>query len=58
LLTSRHPEMKRLRLSSPFVIADGADFTDPDLRRRIRRAARRIAERGLAGGHAVPIMAA
>lgn len=41
--------MKRLRLSSPFVIAEGADFTDPNLRRRIRRAAERIVEREIAG---------
>ena len=53
LLTSRHPEMKRLRLSSPFVIAEGIDFTDVNLRRRIRRAAKRIVERGLAANYAV-----
>ena len=58
LLTSRNPEMKRLRLSSPFVIADGIDFTDPDLRRRIRRAAKRIVRRGLASGRAIASMAA
>ncbi len=47
-LTSRHPDMRRLRLSSPFVVAEGVDFTDPLLRLRIRRAAKRVAERGLA----------
>ena len=45
LLTRRNPEMKRLRLSSPFVIAEGIDFTDQALRRRIDRAAKRIAAR-------------
>jgi hypothetical protein len=35
-----------LRLSSPFVVAEGIDFTDPRLRRRIMRAANRIAARG------------
>ena len=44
-LTSRDQEMRRLRLSSPFVTADGVDFTGQDLRRRIRRAAKRIAAR-------------
>jgi len=45
LLTSRDPEMRRLRLSSPFVTAEGVDFTGNALRRRIRRAAKRIAAR-------------
>ena len=45
LLTSHDPEMRRLRLSSPFVTAEGVDFTGEDLRRRIRRAAKRIATR-------------
>lgn len=44
-LTSRDREMVRLRLSSPFVVARGVDFKDEVLRRRIRRAARRIASR-------------
>jgi hypothetical protein len=48
LLTSRSREMSRLRLSSPFVAADGVDFTDQELRLRIWRAARRLAVR--AGG--------
>ncbi len=45
LLTSRNQDMKRLRLSSPFVTAQGVDFGDQTLRRRIRRAAKRIAAR-------------
>jgi hypothetical protein len=45
LLTSRSQEMKRLRLSSPFFTAEGVDFSDEMLRRRIRRAARRVAAR-------------
>lgn len=52
LLTSRSPEMKRLRLSSPFVTAQGVDFTDEAFRRRIRRAARRIAGRTVGGARA------
>ena len=47
-LVSRESNMVRLRISSPFVLAEGVDFTDYELRLRIRRAARRIAERGLA----------
>jgi hypothetical protein len=43
LLTRRNSNMNRLRLSSPFVIAEGVDFSDDTLRRRIRRAARRVA---------------
>jgi hypothetical protein len=45
LLTSRTRDMKRLRLSSPFMTAEGVDFVDQALRRRIRRAAGRIAAR-------------
>lgn len=45
LLTSRDEDRKRLRLSSPFVTADGVDFTNHTLRRRIRRAAKRIVAR-------------
>jgi hypothetical protein len=45
LLTSRDQSMTRLRLSSPFPTAEGVDFTDQALRRRIWRAARRIAVR-------------
>jgi hypothetical protein len=53
LLTSRSQDMKRLRLSSPFVTAEGVDFRDQTLRRRIRRAAKRIAARASrpADGH-------
>jgi hypothetical protein len=46
LLTHRGQRMKRLRLSSPFVTAEGVDFRDEGLRRRIRRAAKRITARG------------
>jgi hypothetical protein len=46
LLTSRDQNMRRLRLSSPFTTAEGVDFTDQTLRRRIRRAAKRIVARG------------
>jgi hypothetical protein len=41
-LTSRDEEMTRLRLSSPFVTAEGIDFSDVALRRRIWRAAKRL----------------
>ncbi|MET4019829.1 MULTISPECIES: hypothetical protein [Bradyrhizobium] len=44
-LTSRDEEMTRLRLSSPFVLAEGINFEDDTLRRRIWKAAKRIAER-------------
>jgi hypothetical protein len=47
LLTSRDEEMTRLRLSSPFVLAEGIDFGDDALRRRIWRAAKRVAERSV-----------
>jgi hypothetical protein len=52
LLTDRGDEARRLRLSSPFVIAEGIDFTDEALRRRIWRAAKRIASSGEAALHA------
>jgi hypothetical protein len=45
LLASRDPKMTWLRLSSPFVTAEGIDFTEPRARRRIRRAAKRVAAR-------------
>lgn len=46
LLTRRHDQyMKRLRLSSPFMTARGVRFEEPALRRRIRRAAKRIVAR-------------
>jgi hypothetical protein len=47
-LVSRNSDMVRLRISSPFVLAEGIDFTNYDLRLRIRRAAKRTVERGLA----------
>jgi hypothetical protein len=47
-LTSRDEEMTRLRLSSPFVIADGIDFSDVALRRRIWQAAKRLAVKSTA----------
>jgi hypothetical protein len=52
LLTSRGETMTRLRLSSPFVVTDGIDFEDEALRRRIWRAAKRIAVRSTAHTHA------
>src|SRR5437879_1878869 len=39
LLTSRDQNMTRLRLSSPFMTAEGMDFTDQEFRQRIWRAA-------------------
>src|SRR2546430_16592015 len=53
LLTSRDQNMTRLRLSSPFTTAEGVDFADQTLRRRIRRAAKRIVARGLRRGEGV-----
>jgi hypothetical protein len=54
--------MTRLRLSSPFTTAEGVDFTDQTLRRRIRRAAKRILARGSrragALGRGIPSLAA
>lgn len=44
LLASRSERMTRLRLSSPFILADGIDFSNTALRRRIWRAARRVAQ--------------
>jgi hypothetical protein len=46
-LISRESDMVRLRASSPFLLGTGIDFTEYDLRLRIRRAARRVVERGL-----------
>jgi len=48
LLTDRGDKANRLRLSSPFVIAEGIDFTDEALRHRIWRAAKRVASGGAA----------
>ncbi|MDH2386331.1 hypothetical protein [Bradyrhizobium sp. CER78] len=54
-LVSRDREMVRLRNSSPFYLAEGVDFGGYDARVRLRRAARRIVERGLATDqHATP----
>ena len=47
VLTGRGQEARRLRLSSPFVLADGIDFKDEALRRRIEQAAKRVAGRGI-----------
>ena len=49
-LTCRDEQMTRLRLSSPFILAEGVDFEDEALRRRIWRAAKRIVVRSMAGG--------
>jgi hypothetical protein len=46
-LVSRDRGMVRLRNSSPFYLAEGVDFGDYDMRIRIRRAAKRVVERGL-----------
>jgi hypothetical protein len=56
-LVSRDSDMVRLRISSPFLLAEDVDFTGYDLRLRIRRAARRVAERGLARQTRRPAMA-
>jgi hypothetical protein len=45
-LISRDSDMVCLRLSSPFPLVAEVNFTDYDLRIRIRRAARRVAQRG------------
>jgi hypothetical protein len=57
-LTSRDSDMVRMRSSSPFVLAEGIDFTNYDLRLRIQRAARRVVERGLARTSRRPTMMA
>ena len=44
LLASRSERMTRLRLSSPFVLAEGIDFGNTALRRRIWKAAKRVAQ--------------
>jgi hypothetical protein len=46
-LVSRDSEMVRLRLSSPFLASAGIDFSDYAFRLRIRRAAKRVAQRTL-----------
>jgi hypothetical protein len=45
VLTGRNQDARRLRLSSPFILADGIDFKNEALRRRIGQAAKRIATR-------------
>jgi hypothetical protein len=52
-LVSRDSDMVRLRLSSPFLLAS-VDFTDYEFRLRIRRAARRVVDRGLARAGRLP----
>jgi hypothetical protein len=44
LLASRSEKMTRLRLSSPFILAEGIDFSNTALRRRIWRAAKRVVQ--------------
>jgi hypothetical protein len=46
VLVDRGQVARRLRLSSPFVLAEGIDFTQEALRRRIGQAAKRLAMRG------------
>lgn len=46
-LISRDREMARLRNSSPFYLVEDVHFGDYDARIRLRRAARRVVERGL-----------
>lgn len=48
LLGRRGPDMDRLRLSSPFVVSDGFDFTELTVRRRIWSASRRLVRRAAA----------
>ncbi len=54
-LTRRDEQMTRLRLSSPFMLAEGVDFEDEALRRRIWRAAKRIVVRSTAGGQDISL---
>jgi hypothetical protein len=54
-LISRTSDMVRLRASSPFVLAEGIDFTDYDLRLRIRRAARRVVLRASSARPRAPV---
>jgi hypothetical protein len=51
-LTSRDEDIARLRLSSPFVLAQGVNFEDEALRHRIWRAAKRITIRSMVHEHA------
>lgn len=56
-LISRDADMVRLRLTSPFLLAAGIDFTDYRFRLRIGKAARRVAERRISGGSRLPALA-
>jgi hypothetical protein len=51
-IVSRDDDMVRLRNSSPFYLADGLSFANDDMRFRIRRAAKRVVQRGIRSGHA------
>ena len=51
-LISRDREMVRLRNTSPFYLTEGIDLGDYDSRGRLRRAARRIVQRGLSARRA------
>jgi len=55
VLTRRNQEARWLRLSSPFILADGVDFKNEALRRRIGQAARRIATRTAAARPGPPV---
>jgi hypothetical protein len=55
VLTGRNQEARWLRLSSPFILADGVDFKNEALRRRIGQAARRIATRTAAARPGPPV---
>jgi hypothetical protein len=46
VLVGRGQEARRLRMSSPFVLAEGIDITQEALRRRIGQAAKRLAACG------------
>jgi hypothetical protein len=48
VLRGRDEDARRLRLSSPLVLAEGIDFRDDALRRRIGQAAKRLAARSFA----------
>jgi hypothetical protein len=51
LIAKRDERMARLRLSSPFALADGLHFENEEFRRRIWRAAKRIATRSASNPH-------
>jgi len=56
-LISHDREMVRLRNSSPFYLAEGVHFGDYDMRIRLRRAARRVVQRGLSARQTLSLMA-